>query len=43
MITCVFAGHHKIYEPNVGEKVKKALEKLMETESPVVFLNVGMD
>ena len=23
MITCVFAGHRKIYEPNIGEKVKK--------------------
>ena len=42
MITCVFAGHRKIYEPNIGEKVKKALEKLMETESRIVFLNGGM-
>lgn len=42
MITCVFAGHRQIYEPNIGEKVKKALEKLMKTESRVVFPNGGM-
>ncbi len=39
MVTCVFAGHRQIFEPNIGEKVKKALEKLIETESRVVFLN----
>ena len=39
MVTCVFAGHRQIFEPNIGEKVKKALEKLIETESRAVFLN----
>lgn len=42
MITCIFAGHRQRYEPNIGEKVKKALKKLIETESRVVFLNGGM-
>jgi uncharacterized phage-like protein YoqJ len=42
MVTCVFAGHRQIFEPNIGEKVKKALEKLIETESRVVFLNGKM-
>ena len=41
MVTCVFAGHRQIFEPNIGEKVKKALEKLIETESRAVFLNGG--
>ena len=42
MITCVFAGHRKIYEPNIGEKVKKHWKKPMEIESRIVFLNGGM-
>ncbi|MFQ8636823.1 MAG: SLOG family protein [Acutalibacteraceae bacterium] len=42
MITCVFAGHRQIYEPNIGEKVKKTLEKLIESENRAVFLNGGM-
>ena len=42
MVTCVFAGHRQIFEPNIGEKVKKALEKLIETESRAVFLNGKM-
>lgn len=43
MVTCVFAGHRQIFEPNIGEKVKKALEKLIETESRAVFLNGKWD
>ena len=42
MVTCVFAGHRQIFEPNIGERVKEALEKLMETESRAVFLNGKM-
>ena len=42
MITCVFAGHRQIFKANISEKVKEALEKLIETESRIVFLNGNM-
>ena len=39
MITCVFAGHRQIFKANISEKVKETLEKLIENESRIVFLN----
>ena len=42
MITCVFAGHRQIFKANISEKVKEALEKLIENESRIVFLNGNM-
>lgn len=43
MVTCVFTGHRQIFEPNISEKVKKALEKLIEIENRIVFLNGKMN
>ena len=39
---CTFAGHRQVFESKIEEKIRNALESLVEMGSRLVFLNGGM-
>ncbi len=39
---CTFAGHRQVFESKIEEKIRNALESLVEMGSRLMFLNGGM-
>ena len=42
MIVCTFAGHRQVFAPDVAQKARDALERLVEADRELTFYTGGM-
>lgn len=42
MIVCTFAGHRQVFAPDVAQKARDALERLVEADRKLTFYTGGM-